>query len=95
MTETVLAIALIFGIARKLTYIGGALWSLAIWSTAEGFGRTPDGVATDIGAAVIYAVVFLALLAFDARSRGTRPYSLDALIESRLPAWRRIAEIGG
>jgi nitrite reductase (NO-forming) len=91
--ETAIALVLIFGFARKVVYIGGAIYSLLIWSTAEGLGRT-SGVATDIGPAIIYAVVFLALLALDMRGKGTRPYSLDAVIERRLPWWRRLAEVG-
>jgi nitrite reductase (NO-forming) len=90
--ETGIALALILGFARKVVYIGGAIYSLLIWSTAEGLGRT-SGVATDIGTAIIYAVVFLALLALDVRGRGTRPSSLDAVLERRLPWWRRIAEV--
>lgn len=94
IVETAIALALVVGLARKLTYIGGAVWSLLIWATAEGFGRSrPGEIATDIGTAIIYAVVFLALLAADQCS-GTRPYSVDALIERRIPWWRGLAEIG-
>jgi nitrite reductase (NO-forming) len=92
LAETGIALALILGVARKLTYVGGALYSLLIWATAEGLGRT-SGIATDIGTAIIYAVVFLALLALDVRGKGTRPHSLDALIERRVPWWRRLAEV--
>jgi nitrite reductase (NO-forming) len=42
--ETAIAVALIFGLLRKVTYVGGAAWSLLIWSTAEGFGHLPSGV---------------------------------------------------
>lgn len=91
--ETAIALALIFGVARKVTYVGGAVWSMLIWATAEGFGRTrPGEIATDIGTAIIYAVVFLALLAAD-QCRATRPYSLDALIERRFSWWTRLAEV--
>jgi nitrite reductase (NO-forming) len=93
LVETAVALALVLGLARKVTYIGGAIYSLMIWSTAEGLGRT-SGIATDIGAAIVYAIVFLALLALDIRGKGTRPYSLDAVIERRLPWWRHIAETG-
>ena len=92
LAETGIAFALLLGLARKLTYIGGAIYSLTIWSAAEGLGRT-SGVATDIGTAIIYALLFLALVALDARGKGTRPYSLDAVIERRLPWWRRLAEV--
>ena len=93
--ETGLALAVLFGVARKVTYLGGVVWSLLIWSTAEGFGRTPPGsIATDIGTAIVYAAVFLALLAAD-QCAATRPYSLDAVLERRLPGWQRLAECGG
>lgn len=94
VVETGLALALLLGFARKVTYIGGAVWSILIWATAEGLGRTrPGEIATDIGTAIIYSVVFLALLAADQCSR-TRPCSLDVVIERRLPWWRRVAEVG-
>jgi nitrite reductase (NO-forming) len=93
IVESAIAFALLAGFARKTTYIGGAVWSLLIWSTAEGFGRMPSGVATDIGTAILYAVVFVALLVLDVRGRGTRPWSLDAVIERRLPWWRLFAEV--
>jgi nitrite reductase (NO-forming) len=89
--ETLLALALIAGFARKLTFGFGALWSILIWTTAEGFGKS-HGVPTDIGTAIIYAVVFLALLALDARW-GTRALSVDAMIERRVPWWDRVAEV--
>jgi hypothetical protein len=37
-------------------------------------------------------MVFMALLAADQCER-TRPYSLDAVVERRLPWWRRVAEV--
>jgi uncharacterized membrane protein YphA (DoxX/SURF4 family) len=36
--ETLIALALIFGFARKLTYCAAIVFSLLIWSTAQGFG---------------------------------------------------------
>jgi uncharacterized membrane protein YphA (DoxX/SURF4 family) len=91
--ETFIALALILGFARKFTYAFGAAWTLMIWTTAEGFGQSDVPVVTDIGTAIIYTVVFLALLALDSY-RGARAFSLDALIERRFPAWKRIAEVG-
>jgi uncharacterized membrane protein YphA (DoxX/SURF4 family) len=58
--ETVIALSLIFGFARKSVYIIGALFSLTIWGTAEGFGGPYGATSRDIGAAVMYAVVFMA-----------------------------------
>ena len=59
--ETLIAIGLIFGLFSNLTYAAGALFSLVIWSTAEGFGGPYSAGSTDIGAAIIYVFVFAAL----------------------------------
>lgn len=59
--ETAVAIGLIFGVLSNLTYVGGLLLSVVIWSTAEGFGGPYQAGSTDIGAAIIYALVFIAL----------------------------------
>lgn len=61
VAETAIALALISGILPRLTTAGGVAMSLVIWSTAEGFGGPYAAGSTDIGAAVIYALVFLAL----------------------------------
>ena len=61
--ETLVAVAVILGFARKITYISAAVFSVLIWAVAEGFGGPYTSGASDIGTAVIYAVVFLGLLA--------------------------------
>jgi len=61
--ETALAIALLLGIFSNLAFIGGGLFSLVIWSTAEGLGGPYVAGSTDIGTAIIYTIVF-ALLFF-------------------------------
>jgi nitrite reductase (NO-forming) len=93
LVETLLAFALIAGFARKFTYVGGAVYSLLVWATADGFGGPYSASSTDVGPAIIYSVVFLALLVVNARS-GTSPYSLDRLIERRWAWWHRVAEVG-
>ena len=59
--ETAIAVALIFGVFTNLTAVGGSLLSLIIWSTAEGFGGPYASGSTDIGAAVMYVLVFSGL----------------------------------
>ncbi len=61
ISETAIALALIFGIASRITTWSGIAMSLVIWSTAEGFGGPYNAGSTDIGAAIIYVLVFLAL----------------------------------
>jgi uncharacterized membrane protein YphA (DoxX/SURF4 family) len=87
-TETYLAVALLTGFARRFTYSVGILYGLFVWSVAEGFGGPyMPGTTTDVGAAIIYSLLFIALLLVDAGR-----FSVDRLIEKRLPAWRWISE---
>jgi DoxX len=59
--ETAVAIGLIFGLFSNLTNISGLLLSVVIWATAEGFGGPYAPGSTDIGSAIIYALVFVGL----------------------------------
>ena len=59
--ETAVALGLIFGLFSNLTYIVGILLSVVIWTTAEGFGGPYTAGSTDIGAAIIYVLVFAGL----------------------------------
>jgi nitrite reductase (NO-forming) len=91
--ETYLAIALLTGFARKTTYLLGAGYTALIWATAEGFGGPyVPGVSTDVGAAIVYTLLFAVLLVHDA-GLGWSRLSLDSLLERRMPAWRRVAEL--
>jgi uncharacterized membrane protein YphA (DoxX/SURF4 family) len=90
--ETLIAVALIAGFARKITYLSAATFSLLIWATAEGFGGPYTSGAADIGTAVIYAVVFLGLLALSAYA-GPARYSADYYLEQKISWWWRLAEV--
>lgn len=90
--ETLIAVALILGFARKLTYISAAGFSVLIWATAEGFGGPYTAGAADIGTAVIYALVFVSLLAINAQFGPSR-HSVDWVLERRIPWWHRVAEV--
>lgn len=59
--ETAIALALIVGAFTNLTAVVGVLLSVVIWSTAEGFGGPYRAGSTDIGAAIIYVLVFAGL----------------------------------
>lgn len=91
LIETAIAIGLLLGLARRITYIAGALFSLLIWSTAEGFGGPYTSGATNLGPALMYALVFVAIALFE-RLLGSTPYSLDYYIGRQFPRWRSIAE---
>jgi uncharacterized membrane protein YphA (DoxX/SURF4 family) len=91
--ETYLAVALLTGFARKTTYAVGATYTAVIWATAEGFGGPyVPGISTDVGAAIISSLLFLMLLINDAGAGFSR-FSLDSLLERRIPRWRRVAEL--
>lgn len=59
--ETLIAVALLFGVMTNLTNIGGILLTVVIWTTAEGFGGPYAPGSADIGSAIIYALVFVGL----------------------------------
>ena len=59
--ETAIAIALIVGAFSNLTAVVGIMLSIVIWTTAEGFGGPYTAGSTDIGAAIIYPLVFAGL----------------------------------
>ena len=92
VAETLIALALIAGFARKITYISAIVFSLLIWATAEGFGGPYTSGAADIGTAIIYAMVFAALLTLSAYA-GPARYSVDYYLEKRISWWWRVAEV--
>src|ERR1700722_2394538 len=90
--ETVIAVAVILGFARKLTYISAAAFSVLIWAVAEGFGGPYTSGASDIGTAIIYAVVLVGLLGLMAYA-GPARYSVDYYLEQKISWWWKVAEI--
>ncbi len=79
VAETAIALGLIFGVFSKITMTGGMLMALVIWSTAEGFGGPYQPGSTDIGAAIIYFIVFVALWL----GKSWRYYSIDKLLHEK------------
>jgi nitrite reductase (NO-forming) len=90
--ETLIAVALITGFARKFTYISGAVFSLLVWAIAEGFGGPYGSGSTDIGTSIIYALFFAGLLVL-AYYAGTDRYSVDRYLEQKVSWWWRVAEL--
>jgi nitrite reductase (NO-forming) len=91
LATTALALALLFGFARRTVYVIGALYSLLIWSTAGGFGGPYTIGASNTGVGITYVLIFAVLIAINHRT-STSPYSVDYFIERRWPAWSWIAE---
>ncbi len=87
ISETAIAIGLLFGLFTEIAILGGIAMTLVIWSTAEGFGGPYVAGSTDIGAAIIYAIVFVALWL----GRCWRYYSFDSILRKKMPLlhwWR-------
>ena len=91
--ETLVALAVILGFARKVSYIASAVFCVVIWGVAEGFGGPYASGASDIGTAIIYALVFVCLLTLAAYT-GTDRYSVDYYLEKKISWWHKIAEVG-
>ncbi|MDG6970868.1 MAG: DoxX family protein [Nitrososphaerota archaeon] len=90
--EVALGLCLMFGLLRKVAYTASFFLSLVIWSVPEGFGGPYGPGATDIGTGIVYALASLLFLIVNAFFGPSR-YSLDFIIERRLPGWKKIAEI--
>lgn len=87
LAETALAVALLFGVLTNLAYLGGILLSVGIWSTAEGFGGPYGPGTVDIGAAIIYVLVFVALFLASAGFY----FGVDRYLTPRLGRWGLLA----
>jgi uncharacterized membrane protein YphA (DoxX/SURF4 family) len=93
--ESLIAAALLLGVARRAAYLGGAAWSLAIWVIPEGFGGSFLSGATDIGTAIMYVFLFAALYSLETLPAATGAWTLDRRIERRVAWWHKLAEPGG
>ncbi|MEO7112223.1 MAG: multicopper oxidase domain-containing protein, partial [Polyangiaceae bacterium] len=89
--ETVIAVGLLAGLGRRWIYFVGALFSLLLWSTAEGFSGPYVIGAANLGPSLAYVLVFAALWMCD-RVIGRTPYSVDYYLGQRSPRWQRFVE---
>lgn len=85
--ETAIAVALILGVFSNLTVLLGIAMTTVIWSTAEGFGGPYTAGSTDIGAAIIYALVFVGLFL----AQSGLYLGLDRRLTPRLGRWGVLA----
>lgn len=79
--ETLIALGLVLGAFSNLVFVGSAVYSLGIWSSAEAFGlpwNTPG--ITDVGPSVAYIFASLALL----HAYAGATWSLDSRLRPRL-----------
>jgi nitrite reductase (NO-forming) len=90
LAETAICLSLLLGIAQRASFIFGAVFGLAIWAAGEGFGGPYLSGSTDIGCAVMYSVLFAALLLAVPRAVRAAAPSLDSRLVSR---WPRLAPL--
>jgi nitrite reductase (NO-forming) len=86
--ETAIAFGMVFGVMSNLLFVGSALYSIGVWSSAEAFGLpwTASGI-TDVGVMSGYVFASLALLyAF-----GGATWSLDARLRPLLGRFGRLS----
>ena len=79
VVETLLAIALIFGIFPRGAMWCGLLFALMVWSVPQGFGGPYAADTTDIDSGLIYALVFVGLILGNA----WKEFSLTAALRRR------------
>ncbi len=91
--ELALGACLIVGLLQKIDYLGGMVLAFIIWSVPEGFGGPYGMGSTDIGTALMYIVIYFALIVIDI-SNGPNPYTLDARISKKLKWWSKLTEFG-
>jgi nitrite reductase (NO-forming) len=88
LAETAIALCLIFGVLQRAGWIFGGVFAVLIWGVGEGFGGPYGSGSTDIGCAVIYAVMFAVLaLAVPRTTRAAAP-AVDHRLLRLAPALR-------
>ncbi|QIQ04758.1 hypothetical protein [Streptomyces liangshanensis] len=87
IVESLIALGLIFGAFSNLVFVGSAIFSLGIWSSAEAFGLPWSPGTTDPGTSIGY--VFASLALFYAVAGAT--WSLDSRIRPKLGRLRRLS----
>lgn len=91
VAETGLALCLLLGLARRLGYTVGVIYTLLIWAVGEGFGGPYTSGSTDVGTGIVYALLFMTLLVFAPPARRER-LGLDRVLVPRWHWWRFVAE---
>jgi uncharacterized membrane protein YphA (DoxX/SURF4 family) len=88
--ETLISLSLILGIARRMNYALAAVFSFIIWGVGEAFGGPYVSGSTDVGAGIIYVLLFILLYYVD----GVIPasWNLDTNISKRISWWHFIAD---
>lgn len=83
--ETTICLSLLLGVLQRLCFVGGTVFALLIWGVGEGFGGPYMNGSSDIGAAVMYAVVFVTLTLLVPREVRIAAPALDNTLVQRWP----------
>ncbi len=81
--EFLIGLFLILGFLKKYVYIGGAIYSIAIWVTIGQFGGPYIAGVLNIGATPIYLLLFIMLIMIE-KQFPTDNFSIDALISKKI-----------
>lgn len=92
LIELAVGICLVAGFLRRPAYLAGATLSLYVWAVPGGFGGPYLPGFTDMGAGILYALAFMALLHLDSISGGPR-LAADAALARASPAWQTLTGI--
>jgi thiosulfate dehydrogenase [quinone] large subunit len=85
LAETAICLSLLLGVAQRAGFAFGAAFSLLIWGAGEGFGGPYMSGSTDIGCAIMYTVLFAALLVAVPRGVRAAAPGLDRRLARRWP----------
>jgi nitrite reductase (NO-forming) len=84
--ETAICLSLALGFLQRVGFVFGTVFALLIWGVGEGFGGPYTSGATDIGCAVMYAILFLSLTLVVPRSVRAAAPALDNDLVRAVPA---------
>jgi uncharacterized membrane protein YphA (DoxX/SURF4 family) len=90
VAETLLAVALLGGVFTNAVCVLGAAFSFAVWGAGEAFGGPYGPGATDVGASIVYVIVFGLLWMADAGG----VWGGDAWLRPRLGKLGSLASAG-
>ena len=85
IVETAICASLVFGIAQRVTFVFGTVLALCIWGVGEGFGGPYMNGSSDIGCAVMYAMLFVSLVLTVPRAVRAAAPGLDHRLVRRWP----------
>jgi thiosulfate dehydrogenase [quinone] large subunit len=87
VTETLIALGMIFGVFSNLVFVGSAVYSFGLWTTPEHIHLPWMSGNTDLGPSGAYMLASLALLCAAAGAT----WSVDAVIRPRLGRFAPLA----